>query len=385
MTTRIALAALLTLAAPLPLAAPPARAAEAAPAVPAPSAAAGALHEAALVAHPLHHEAVGLLAPKQVATLASKIMGTVLTVDRREGDQARSGEVLVTIDDSEIRADLAALDAALDEIEAGTVEIDKHLIALGAGKEAAAAMSELADLTRERFARLREARTIAAQQLDKAEADRKMAASKLDEVDAQAAALLSKKAQLAAKRQGVLANIDKARTMLGYARVAAPFDGLVTARMTEVGAMAGPGAPLVTIENCCNMRFEAVVPEGIINRVKLGDKVEVTIDAAGIERVAGTVDEIVPLGDPMSHTFTVKIALPADPRMKSGMYARGFFAVGEASALRVPDGALERHGQLAFVRLPDGSRRFVRAGQSRDGMTEILSGLVPGEKIRAGK
>lgn len=329
----------------------------------------------------VYFETVGVLAPKTTTTLASKIMGAVTSVTKREGEPARSGEVLVTIDETEILADLAALEASLAEIDGGMVEIDSNLIALGAGKEAAAAQSELADLTRERFRKLRDARAIATQQYDKVEAERRMASSKLDEVDAQAAVLASKKSQLQAKRQQVDANIAKVRTMLGYARVLAPYDGLVTARQTEVGALAAPGAPLVTIENCCNMRFEARVPEMIINRIRIGDTVEVAVEAAGDARISGRVDEIVPTGDPMTHTFTVKLALPQDPRLKTGMYARGLFPKGTAEALLVPEDHLVRRGQLCFATLPDGTRRFVRPGETRDGMTEILSGLAADDTV----
>jgi multidrug efflux pump subunit AcrA (membrane-fusion protein) len=330
------------------------------------------------VAIPVHFEATGTLAPRRVATLASQIMGTVTGIAKREGEAARSGEVLVTIDDTALRADLAAVEASLDELDAAQVEIDKNLIALGAGKEAAAAMSDLADPTRERFARLRCARSPPSN-MTKVEAEAPHGGVKLRRGRRQAAALASKKVQPGRSAQA-LANRDKIRAMIGYASILAPFDGLIT-RADDRGRRARrPGAPLVRSRTAARCASEALVPRAH-QPVKLGDTVPVSIDSAGIDRAAGRVDEIVPIGDPMSRTFTVKSGPPADPRMKGGMHARGLFPKEEAEALLIPAAAVERRGQMRFVRMADGGRRFVREGTAAGGMVEILSGLAAGERI----
>jgi membrane fusion protein, multidrug efflux system len=65
---------------------------------------------------------------------------------------------------------------------------------------------------------------------------------------------------------------SEAETMLSYAKVTAPFDGVVTRKLADVGDLAMPGKPLLEIEAPSSLRFEADLPEAILDRVKLGEK-----------------------------------------------------------------------------------------------------------------
>ncbi len=330
---------------------------------------------------PVHFEAVGNLVPRTVTTLASKIMGTITGVNKREGDEVTSSEVVVTIDETDIQADLAALDASLAEIESNKVELEKNLTLASAGRSSAEANRNLASVTYERFKKLNESKSISVQDFDKAEAEYKMASSKLNEAIAQFEVINSKKAQIAAKQKQIMANIEKVNTMKKYARMTAPTDGRVTSRLAEVGALASPGMPLMTIEDYKNMQFQAIVPEQIINRVKIGDQVKVIVDVIEDQVFLGDVAEIAPTGDIMTHTFTVKIALKYDSRLKSGMYARGLIFKETVKTIYIPSDFIVKRGQLYLVFSPDGGFKFIRPGAVYENMTEVLSGLDPGEVI----
>ena len=102
-------------------------------------------------------------------------------------------------------------------------------------------------------------------------------------------------------------------TMLGYTKVVAPFDGIVTRKLADVGDLAAPGKPIIEMEDPRALRFEADVPEALIGHVKLGAKLPVQV-AEGAAPIEGTVVEVAPVADAASRTFLVKLDLPADGR-----------------------------------------------------------------------
>ena len=98
-------------------------------------------------------------------------------------------------------------------------------------------------------------------------------------------------------------------TMLGYTKVVAPFDGIVTRKLADVGDLAAPGKPIIEMEDPRALRFEADVPEALIGHVKIGAKLPVQV-SAGAARIEGTVVEVAPVADASSRTFLVKLDLP---------------------------------------------------------------------------
>ena len=101
---------------------------------------------------------------------------------------------------------------------------------------------------------------------------------------------------------------------MGFTKIRAPFDGLVVAKLADAGAMAAPGVPLLIVEDPSHFRLEASLDESQIGTVRLGETVPVVLDSLGNQTIAGKVVQIVPIADPASRTFTVKIELPANPR-----------------------------------------------------------------------
>lgn len=171
--------------------------------------------------------------------------------------------------------------------------------------------------------------------------------------------------------------------MLGYTKVVAPFDGIVTRKLADVGDLAAPGKPIIEMEDPRALRFEADVPEALIGHVKIGDKllVQVTEGTAPIE---GTVVELAPVADAASRTFLVKLDLPATEGTRSGQFGRVWVQTGESKSIRVPASAIMVRGQIECVFLianQHAQLRIVRTGKRTGGEAEILSGLTAGERV----
>src|SRR5258708_4117516 len=152
------------------------------------------------------------------------------------------------------------------------------------------------------------------------------------------------------------AALSQARTSLDYARVRAPFDGVVTEKKADSGALASPGMPIFTIEDVHRYRLEASVNEGDLRYVRSGEQVPGVIDSLGDEGVKGKVVQIVPAADPGSRAFLVKIELPADKQLRSGLFGRAEFSRGERQALLIPLTAVVERGQLQGVFVLDQNR-----------------------------
>jgi len=177
------------------------------------------------------------------------------------------------------------------------------------------------------------------------------------------------------------AAVIEAETMLGYAKVTAPFDGVITRKLADVGDLASPGKPLVEMEDPGALRLEAAVPEAIIDRVALGSKLAVQIGSTEMECV---VREISPTADPNSRTLLIKLDLPATPGMRTGQFGRVAIPVAETSVLRVPASAIIRRGQmeLVFIQIDKHARlRIVKTGKPIGTEVEIVSGVNAGEQV----
>jgi len=179
------------------------------------------------------------------------------------------------------------------------------------------------------------------------------------------------------------AGVSEAETMMSYARVTAPFDGVVTRKLADVGDLATPGRPLLEIEAPTSLRFEADLPEAILDRIRMGEKMQVRV-ASVIEPLAATVSEIAPVADPVSRTFQVKLDLPSTPGLRTGQFGRVSVPVAETKLLIVPNDSVFLRGQMELVfvvREGRASLRLVKTGKKLTNGFEILSGLEDGEQV----
>lgn len=178
----------------------------------------------------------------------------------------------------------------------------------------------------------------------------------------------------------------EAAAMASHTVLRAPFAGVVSAKLANIGDTAMPGQPLLLLDDPTGLRLEATVPEAAARTLKVGQAVPVRVDGPGHE-VAGTVAEISPAADPMSRTVLAKVDLPRDPALHPGLLGRLMLPSpsGPPRSVLVPSGAVVRRGQLEEVFVVDRGRarlRLVTTGRvANDGATEILSGLGDGEKV----
>ncbi|GBC83335.1 Toluene efflux pump periplasmic linker protein TtgG [bacterium HR10] len=335
------------------------------------------------------YEAVGTVRSRTTSVLSAKIMGNVLAVFVREGDRVRSGQVLVQIDDRDVQAQLRKAEAGWREAEHAREEIERAIRAAESAREAARAQAELAAATFHRYEALRERRSVSAQEFDEVRARYRAALAEAERAEELLLSLRAKREQVLAKIEQAQADVAAARVALSHTRVVAPMAGLVTAKSVEIGVLATPGMPLLTIEDDTHYRLEVTVPESQIAAVRVGDPVSVEIDALGSRSLLGRVAEITPAADPMSRSSTVKVDLPSEkaPALRSGMYGKARFRIGERRALTIPRTAVLQRGQLTGVYVVDeeGAARFrlITLGKVYGDRVEVLSGLTEGERIVA--
>lgn len=134
------------------------------------------------------------------------------------------------------------------------------------------------------------------------------------------------------------------------------------------------------------MYVETSVDESLTSRIKPDMPAYITVDSLG-KTLQGRIREVVPLVDPASRTFIVKITVP-DENLRSGLFARVRIPLGNRSAILVPNGAIVSKGQLTGVYVVDGqgmvTYRLIRTGKQFPNGIEVLSGLSPRERIITG-
>jgi RND family efflux transporter MFP subunit len=306
---------------------------------------------------PVSLRSTGTVHARETSVVSAQVMGRIQQVTVREGDNVRAGQTLVVLDD-------AALRAQLEQAEAG-VKASQNAQA-GAQTNAALAASTLA-----RYKQLESQKSVSPQEMDEVSRRAEAAASGVEAVRAQTDAARAQE--------------SSARTMLGYTHLVAPFAGVVTARMADPGTMAAPGVPLLQVDQTTNLQLQATVDQSVIGVIHKGMKVEVVIDGVSSGNAAGTVAEIVPAADPSSHSFLVKIDLPASSQMRAGMYGTADFANGARQAIIIPRSAVVARGSLNCVYVLDGQGiaqlRYITLGSAQGNFVEVLSGVSAGEKL----
>lgn len=304
-------------------------------------------------------EAVGTLRAAQTSQLAAQMMGNIVEIRVHEGDRIQRGQLLAVIDDAQPRA-------AQDRATAAD---------LAAQQEITASESDftLAEATFKRYQTLYEKKSVSPQEFD--------------EIKAHYQAAQARREMALAGQAQAKAALEQARTALGYTHILAPFDGVVTEKKVDVGTLASPGMPIFTVEDLRRYRLEATVNETDLRYVHMGQQVPVVMDALGDGQLKGRVVEIVPAADPASRSFTVKVEVPSDPALRSGLFGRAQFARGDRSALLIPRTAVVERGQLQGIYVLDQKQiaglRYITLGKPSAGQVEVLAGLQSGEMLVA--
>ena len=324
---------------------------------------------------PRTFEAGGVVRARNTATLASRITSPVLFVRVAAGDRVRAGQPLVVFDGREQDANRARATAEVMVLERA------HTAAL-ADREAAEASLALARASHARIATLRTHDAATAQELDEAVSALHVAEARLGAADAHAAAA-------SAARDGARQAEVAAQATASYGTLTAPFDGVITERLVDPGALATPGAPLLRIDDTRRFRLDVVVDESRLPVITEGAHVEVLLDEdegdSSTRSLTGTVVEVSRALDAGSHSFLVKVDLPSQPELRSGMFGRARFAMGDQELLTVPATAIVPQGQLStvFVVAADkrAEMRVIDVGVRTTEWVEVLAGISAGERV----
>jgi membrane fusion protein, multidrug efflux system len=304
-------------------------------------------------------DAVGTVRAAQTSEVASQMMGNIVEIRAHEGDHVQRGQVLAVIDDSQPRA-------TVDRATAAVLAAQQQLV--GADSDLA-----LAESTLKRYQDLYEKKSVSPQEFDEVKARQQASRARRD---------MAKAGQAQAQ-----AALSQARTSLDYTRIRAPFEGVVTEKKADSGTLASPGMPIFTVEDVRRYRLEATVNESDLRYVRTGQRVSVAIDALDNARLNGRVVQIVPAADSASRSFLVKIELPKDTRLRSGLFGRAQFSRGGRQALLIPRSAVVERGQLQGIYVLDqnkvASLRYITLGKPSGAEVEVLAGLQDGERLVA--
>jgi RND family efflux transporter MFP subunit len=304
-------------------------------------------------------EAVGTVRAAQTTQVSSQMMGNIVEIRTHEGDRVQSGQVLAVLDDSQPRAAVERAAAAVT----------------AAGEEVSAADSDLglAGATLKRYQQLYDKKSVSPQEFD--------------EIKARYQSTEARRDMVRAGQSQANAALTQARTSLGYTHIRAPFAGVVTQKMADEGTLASPGMPIFTIEDTRSYRLEVTVDESDIRVVHAGQTAPVSIDALGNAQLIGKVVQIVPAADPSSRGFLVKIGLPADARLRSGLFGRTEFSRGQRKSLLIPRASVVERGQLQGVYVLGANQiaelRYITLGNPTGQQVEVLSGLQDGDRLVA--
>jgi multidrug efflux pump subunit AcrA (membrane-fusion protein) len=313
-------------------------------------------------------ESGGTVRAKTTTVLSSRVMSAIVNVAVKPGDRVRAGQVLVRLDARQLAAGQARADAGL----AATLEADA---AADAERDAATSALTLARASHARIATLAERKVATPAEIDAAVAALRGAEARLKAANA-------RKAEVASGIEAARAAARNASVDASFAAIVAPFDGLVTEKMAEPGTIAMPGTPLLVVEDVRVFRLEVSVDVADTATVTVGSRVPVAI--GGLAPLDGTVEEIAPSVDAVAHAYTIKIALPGTPGLRSGLYGRARFGGADRQLVAVPAGALVRRGQLTLVFVDDNGTarlRYVHVGTPAGDRIPVLSGLAENERV----
>ena len=291
---------------------------------------------------PQRLSATGSVQAWQEAAIGAEVGGLRLAeLYANVGDTVKKGQLLARFTDEMVALDMDQQQAAVDEARARFVQA-----------EAKAESSQ----------KLKDAGMTSA----------------LDNIQNQSSAQIAR-AQLKAAE----ARVKSQKLRLAYTHVRAPDDGIISSRSATVGAVIQSGSEMFRYLRRNRLEWRAEVPEGPLQRVKVGQKV--ILRSTQGETVSGKVGRISPVVDVQSRNGSVYVELADTRGLRAGMFAQGDFELGRTSALTVAQSALVvRDGYNYVFKLDADSRAVqvkVNAGRRLDGRIEILDGLTEDAQV----
>jgi RND family efflux transporter MFP subunit len=278
------------------------------------------------------------------ATVSAQTSGRITEVFYDVDDYVEKGSLIVQFDDTEQKA-------RLQKASAGLVEAQARY------SEAQTEFDRIKDIYAQKL--------VSKSEFDRAEASFKAARAKLT----------------AAK-----AARDEAQIQYDYTQIRAPYAGIVTERMAEVGEVANVGTPIMTGISLASLRVTTNISQQVINAVRTFKAAEIKM-ADRNEWVPASEITLFPYADARTNTFKVRTYLPEGTEgLFPGMFVKVAFMVGEESKLLIPVSSVVYRSELTgvYVVRDDSTiaMRQVRLGrESANGAIEVLAGLNPGDRI----
>ena len=240
--------------------------------------------------------------------VSPQIEGYVVEVLVQDNQRVQPGQVLVRLDDADARArlaqaeaNLAALIAAVDNVDARAAQEQAVIASRAAGLAQAQAQADLAAQQVDRYGRLAEQGWVSQQRIQSERAGARTAVASVAEAEAAYVAEQRVSGVLASSRSQSLAAVDQARAQVEQARIAldrtvlrAPVGGVVGARGVRVGQYVRPGGPLLSIVPLGDAYVVANFKETQVDRLRLGQAVEISADAFPGQSLTGRIDSFAP-------------------------------------------------------------------------------------------
>jgi multidrug efflux pump subunit AcrA (membrane-fusion protein) len=344
---------------------------------------------------PRFFEATGSLAGDQQTDVAPSIAGKVVAIGVDLGSYVKRGQMLVRLDDVDLKLRVQQAEAQLDQAKAALRQAEEK-VGLRTGQNFdpnrvpdvanARVALELAEKNLRRAEKLIETGDVARSFYDEQRAQR-------DQLKEQYEVALSKARQDYAAVATARANVNNAESQLGlarsslsYALVFSPIDGFVAERNADLGEYVSPTAKVATIVRINPMRIRIDIPEQSIPQVQVSQAVSITTSAWPDKNFSGRIARISPNVSADSRTLTVE----AEIENSSGVLKPGQFATVRilaprtASALLVPARAVRTESGVSrvFV-IKDGhaQQRLVQVGQTEGDLIELKSGVAADEQV----
>ena len=294
----------------------------------------------------------GEVQSRNSVTLASKVSGTVTEILAKEGDSLAAGQIILRIDDAELRQREQGVRST-----AGQASLE--------GKALAARRAQ-AKATFERMQKLLDQNAISRDDVDRARAEYE--------------ALTSQEKALAAQSSAAGFQGAEIRALMQYSTVTSPLKGVLSRRHVDLGAFVQAGTPLAEVDDLTSgFDLVARADESLLGRISQGMTVVALIPSLSAAPFLTTLSAVIGQVDPTSRSFRVKAALDSAP--SPGMFGKLCVPVGAAKKLLVPRSALRPRGELTTALIVDGESilrlRIVKTGgiyqkAVLDGQTFIL-------------